>query len=165
MVIEQKESPEAYEAYLKLTSIICGYSRFADFKEEIKPEDIEGCADKAILISKNLYGEESEETAEAYRLKALCMIGNNNDDRLKLLKMALLITIKIEGNKGSKAKKIFLNIKDTWAGEDKLKNPIIWTCNNITKEFIMDAAEEYPKSIREDIISIIKQIQVNEVKM
>lgn len=120
-------------------------------------------ADKAIDIAQNTYGEDSIETAEAYRMKAIELrhIGfgeADNKEALDLLKRALLIAIKIEGNKGKNAKTIFFNIRQCWDESSCWKECIKWACKNLSIEFVLDIMRDYPKFIQQEINETLKTI-------
>lgn len=149
----EEESECIYKAYLKLVYIWGSYNIYAEYHKdaEVSKKNVDDIANRAIQISEKIYGEESIETAEAYRMKAVSIDKFDYESRLRLLKKALMITIKMEEQNLNKLTSLFYDIQNTWEGESKLKNAVYWSANNISNDFVLKATQNFPKFKQEQI--------------
>lgn len=153
-----ENSMELYQIYLEMMNLESGYNLYAKRtgKEELK--DIEECADKAINIAMQLFGEESLEIAIAYCDKAVLAYKNQREKRICLLKKALLIAIRKQGMTGEDVKMIFYHIRRYWLEQDMLKEWVIWTCDNVSKEFMQENMVNYPEDLQAQIKEVLENI-------
>lgn len=151
-----KQKPlELYNMYLKLIHIEHSYNIHARIHGKDELFDIIQFADRAIELSEEVYGRDSIESAEIYRLKAIGINWNDDEYKLKLLKKSLLTAIKREGNNGVAVRKIFYDVRRCWQ-EDSWNKSIIWAYKNVSKEFVLDIMGCFPEHIQ-NIINVTLQ--------
>lgn len=149
-----------YHIYLKLVSIESDHYIYT--QEDLGDRVL--FADNAIDIAKKIYGEDSIETAEAYRVKAIQIrhIGlgqKDNEEALQLLRKALLIAIKREGNIGNTVKKIFLNIRQCWDNKVCWQESTRWACDCVSREFVSEIMGIFPPFAQQQIKEVLRTIE------
>ncbi len=146
---------ELYDIYLKLIYIEGSYNIYAINHNESTLSHIDEFSDKAIMISNKIYGENSMQTVEAYRLKAVCS-GKNSEYRLNILKRAILLAINHEGYNGENVIRIFYNIRQCWKNEDCWKESAKWAIENVSRTFLLNIMKRFPEYAQEIINDVLE---------
>lgn len=145
---------ELYDIYLKLIYIEGSYNIYAINHNESTLSHIDEFSDKAIMISNKIYGENSMQTVEAYRLKAVCS-DKNREYKLNMLKKAILLAINNEGINGENVNRIFYNIRQCWKNEDCWKESAKWAIENVSKTFLLNIMKRFPEYAQEMINDVL----------
>lgn len=156
-VFSKQEPLDLYNMYLKLIHIEHGYNIYARYNGKNELLDIIQFADRAIELSKEIYGEDGIELAEIYRLKAIGIDWDDKEYKLELLKKSLMIAIKREGNNGVTVRKVFYDIRRCWGEEDSWNESIVWAYKNISREFVLDIMRCFPEHIQNTINIILQK--------
>lgn len=146
---------ELYDIYLKLIYIEGSYNIYAINHNESTLSHIDEFSDKAIMISNKIYGENSIQTVEAYRLKAVCS-DKNSEYRLNILKKAILLAINNEGFNGENVIRIFYNIRQCWKNEDCWKESAKWAIENVSRTFLLNIMKRFPEYAQEIINDVLE---------
>ncbi len=146
---------ELYDIYLKLIYIEGSYNIYAINHNESTLSHIDEFSDKAIMISNKIYGENSIQTVEAYRLKAVCS-DKNSEYRLKKKKKAILLAINNEGFNGENVIRIFYNIRQCWKNEDCWKESAKWAIENVSRTFLLNIMKRFPEYAQEIINDVLE---------
>ena len=147
-----EESECIYQVYLKLLYIWSSY----DIYNKCHMDDmINYVGDRAIEIAEKIYGRESVEIAEAYYRKAISINKVNERERLKLLKKAIIIIIKIEEDNLNRFMELFYRVEQTWEDETKLKNAVYWSVENISRDFVLKATQNIASFKRDEVKKIL----------
>lgn len=134
----------AYKAYLKLVHIYSCYNIGARNQKLKTTLQNEICGDKAIQIAKAFYGEQSIETAEAIRRKAITL-GYDKQAAIALFAEAIKIYMKSDENKKD-ARTIYHNVRQKWEGENILVESAKWLYDNSSEKFVLTAIEDFADS-------------------
>ena len=134
----------AYKAYLKLVHIYSCYNIGAQSHNLKLTLQNEVCGDKAIQIAKAFYGEQSIETAEAIRRKAITL-GYDKQAAIALFAEAIKIFMNFDENK-KYARTIFHNVRQKWEGDNVLVESAKWLYDNSSEKFVLTAIEDFAGS-------------------
>jgi len=145
-----------YNAYLELMHLYSNYNIGAKYEGLEVVVNNKICGDKAINISKDIYGENSIETAEALRLKAIT-IKDNKTEALELFKEAIKIYMMVEDNE-KYGKQIFHDIRQKWESENVLEESAKWLCKNSSKEFVLKAIKDFSESDQQKVKQALKLV-------
>lgn len=142
--ISAYEQKMAYDAYIKLTYLYARYNIGANSHNLKVTLQNEVCGDKSIQIAKAFYGEQSKETAEAIRNKAVTL-EYDKQEALALFAEAIKIYMGFKDDKKS-AKSVFYNIRQKWDSDNALLDSAKWLYNNSSEQFVLAAIEDFDDS-------------------
>ena len=134
----------AYNAYMKLLHIYSIYNvgaQIHNLKTTLQPEV---CGNKATQIAKVFYGEQSIETAEAIRKKAIAL---EYDRQMALALFAEAIKIYMNFDENKKyARTVYHNVRQKWEGENVLIESAKWLYDNSSEKFVLTAIDDFASS-------------------
>ena len=145
----------AYNAYMKLLHIYSRYNVGARIRNLKTTLQTEVCGNKAIQIAEVFYGEQSIETAEAIRQKAMTM---KNDKQMALTLFAEAIKIYMNFDDKKYARIIYHNVRQKWDGENVLIESAKWLYDNSSEKFVLAAINGFASS---DKIKIKQALDLN----
>ena len=134
----------AYDAYMRLVHIYSIYNVGAQNHNLKTTLQTEVCGNKAIQIAKVFYGEQSIETAEAIRRKAMTL-GYDKQAAIALFAEAIKIYMNFDENK-KYARTIYHNVRQKWEGENVLIESAKWLYDNSSEKFVLTAIEDFAGS-------------------
>lgn len=143
-----------YNSCLSLTHLYSTYNIAARYNNYDPSHNNEICGDKAIELSKKIFGDNSFEVAETYR-KVAITLGDNPEKCFRYFQEALKIYVDIKVDK-KVAVQIFHDIRNKCRGENILIESAKWMLDHSSKDFLYKALEDFNEKGRNSIKDALK---------